>query len=98
MIIKELTKSQFRDEFGTNDGFSYDGLGALYDYINDYIDNYLDDHNTKLDVIALRCEYTEYDTIKDYNNDYNEEYTDYKDITATAVVGIDKDRFIIANY
>ena len=98
MIIKELTKSQFRDEFEENDGFSYDGLGALYDYINDYIDDNLDDHNTKLDVVELRCTYSEYDTIKDYNDDYNEEYTNYKDITATAVVPIDSDRFIIANY
>ena len=98
MIIKELTKSQFRDEFEENDGFSYDGLGALYDYINDYIDDNLDDHNMKLDVVELRCTYSEYDTIKDYNDDYNEEYTNYKDITATAVVPIDSDRFIIANY
>ena len=98
MIYKELTKSQFRDEFEENDGFSYDGLGALYDYINSYIDDYLDDHNTKLDVVELRCTYSEYDTIKDYNDDYNEEYTNYKDITATAVIPIDSDRFIIANY
>ena len=94
MIYKELTKSQFKDQFENDDGFSWDGLGALYDYINDN----LDDYNTRLDVIALRCEYSEYDSIKDYNDDYNEEYTDYKDITATAVIPIDSDRFIIANY
>ena len=94
MIYKELTKSQFRDEFETDDGFTWDGLGALYDFI---IDN-LDDYNTKLDVVELRCIYSEYDSIKDYNDDYNKECTNYKDITATTVIPIDSDRFIIANY
>ena len=93
MIIKEITKSQFRDEFGTNSAFSYDGLGALYDYINDATSD-----NIELDVIALNCEFSEYDSIKDYNDDYDKEYTNYIDIEETAVIGIDTDRFIIANY
>tara|TARA_R100001460_G_scaffold5219_2_gene14649 strand:- start:217 stop:498 length:282 start_codon:yes stop_codon:yes gene_type:complete len=93
MIYKELTKSQFRDEFEENDGFSYDGLGVLYDFIMEATSD-----NIELDVIELRSTYSEYDSIKDYNSDYNENYKDYRDITSTTVLGIDSDRFIIVNY
>ena len=93
MVIKELTKSQFRDEFEENDGFSYDGLGALYDFINEDTSD-----NIKLDVVELRCTYSEYDSIEDYNNDYGVNYTKYSDIEETTVIGIDNDSFIISNH
>ena len=68
-------------------------MGALYDYINDATSD-----NIELDVVELRCTYSEYDSIKDYNNDYDEKYTNYIDIEETAVIGIDTDRFIIVNH
>lgn len=56
MIYQELTKSMFRDAFhhaGRKDQFSYDGLGALYDYLDNSNNEY------ELDVIAICCEFTE---------------------------------------
>ena len=54
--------NQFYDAFTDHnrlDNFSYEGLKALYEWIED-----LDDScgtETELDVIALCCEFTEYD-------------------------------------
>jgi len=93
MIIKELTKSQFINEFEEQDGFSYDGLGALYDFINDATTD-----NIKLDVVDLRCSFSEYKSIKDYNIDYGVDYTNYSDIEETTVIGIDNSSFIISNH
>lgn len=55
MIYQILTKSQFHDAFhhmGRKDNFSYDGLNALYDYL-DELEEY------ELDVIGLCCGFTE---------------------------------------
>ena len=41
--------------------FSYAGLKALYEYLIDYEDSC--DEEIKLDVIALCCDYTEYDDV-----------------------------------
>jgi hypothetical protein len=48
--------SQFRDAFGDAgraSQFSYDGLGALFDYFDDI------DPSMELDVIAICCDYAE---------------------------------------
>lgn len=53
-----ITQSDFRTAFhnaGRKDQFSYEGLGALYDYLEELDENY------DLDVIALCCEYCEAD-------------------------------------
>ena len=61
MAIKQtVTESDFRDAFQAirPDNFSYEGLGALYDYLENLSDDIGDD--IELDVIALCCDYTEY--------------------------------------
>lgn len=63
MIYQEITESQFRDAFhnmGRADSWSYQGLGALYDYISENMGDY------KLDVIALDCEFCEYACIDEF--------------------------------
>jgi len=75
----DVSESMFRDEFrkyNRTDNFSYEGLGALYDYLielkNDCGEEWV------LDVIGLCCEFVELDeeTIaQDYSNiidDYND--------------------------
>ncbi len=71
-MYKRLTFSDFRDEFtdyGRSDQFSYDGLKALYEYLEDFYES--SGEEFELDVIALCCEFTEYDSIEDYLNDYS---------------------------
>lgn len=96
-----VNKSDFRDAFqhmGRGDQFSYDGLGALYDWIEQ-----LDDDcgtETELDVIALCCEFTEYENIAEFHDNYEKD--DYPDMDAitdqTTVIPINDDSFIIQDF
>ena len=63
---------QFRNEFEQTrpENFSYDGLTALFDYLEEYEESC----NTKveLDVIALCCEFTEYLDLAEIQQNYND--------------------------
>jgi len=70
---KSITKCQFHDEFkayNRQDNFSYDGLNALYDYLEQYEEDTGCD--VELDVIAICCEYTEYDSADEAASEYFE--------------------------
>lgn len=65
-----ITRSMFIDEFtraGREDNFSYEGLCALYQYLEDVEGE--DDKGVELDVIALCCDWRE-DTIEEALKDY----------------------------
>lgn len=66
-MIQTINVSDFRDAFracGRADQFSYEGLGALFDYLEEI------DPDFDLDVIALCCDYSE-DTAEDIAKNYN---------------------------
>ena len=78
---QEITFCDFCDAFGETrqNQFSYNGKKALFDYLEDYEES--TDETIELDIIALCCEYSEYDNLSDYIKDYNtdtdkEDYTD----------------------
>lgn len=79
MIYKEVSKSDFVDEFRKfeRDNFSYKGLCALYDYLYD-VSEEIYDKGLELDVVALCCEYTEYENAKEAS-DVNGRYYDIND-------------------
>ena len=56
--------------------FSRAGLFALYDYLEQYED--VTGEEIELDVIALCCEYAEYDSLQEFQRDYGEK--DFKSI------------------
>jgi hypothetical protein len=88
--------SEFCDAFhkSERDNFSYEGLRALFDYLEQYEEDCGEE--IELDVIALCCDYTEYDNLKEFQDDYGTEYEDIEDIeTNTTVIKIDDDKFII---
>ena len=61
MAIKQtVTESDFRDAFQAirPDNFTYEGLGALYDYLLELSEQM--GEAFELDVIALCCDFTEY--------------------------------------
>ena len=96
-----ITFGQFQDAFFNMDRqnqFTYKGKKALFEYLEEYEDD--TDEQIELDVIALCCDYTEYDSLEDFQLDYGQE--DYPDIDAieceTQVIMIDNDSFIIANF
>jgi hypothetical protein len=84
----------FRDH-GRGTQFTYEGLRALFGYLEDLED---DIGETELDVIALCCDYQEYENLEALQY----EWVDIKDMAdlmdTTIVIMIDDTRFIIANY
>ena len=93
-IIKTVGFDEFKRDFDVRkDNFSYYGLKVLYEHLSEDMGK-----NIELDVIALCCEYTEFESIGEYNNDY-EEVENIEEIEAfTIVIRIDNDSFIIQNY
>ena len=77
--------------------FSRAGLFALYDYLEQYEDD--TGEEIELDVIALCCEYAEYDNLEEFQADYSEDYQTIGDIESdTTVIMIDDDSFIIQQF
>ena len=77
MIIEEYDESLFKQRFenydrvGEGKNFSYAGLSALFEYLDEVSD---EENPYKLDVIALCCEFSEYDSIEEYLNDYSNQH------------------------
>ena len=60
MIYTEITKSSFIDAFkqsSRKDQFSYDALGAIYEYLEDYSQDL--GENVELDIVAICCDWNE---------------------------------------
>lgn len=99
-MITTITKSNFRDEFinyGREDQFTHEGLGVLYDYLEGYEED--TGCGIELDVIALCCEYTEYEDLEEFQGNYGEEYKTMEDIeNNTSVIMINDDSFIIQDF
>ena len=71
---------QFRDEFAhanRSDNFSYEGLAALFDYLEQYEDD--TGEEVELDVIALCCDFTEYTDMDDVVSYYGIQLDDDSD-------------------
>ena len=96
-----ITKYQFIDWFRSSDNyrnnFSYDGLGALFDYIEELENDMGED--IEFDPIALCCEYCEYESFEELKDDYDdiESIDDLQDWTT--VINIpDSDGIIIQQF
>ena len=78
------------------DNFSYEGLVALYDYLENLEE---EDDEFLLDVIALCCDYSEYKDLEEYKKSYSS-INSIKDIEdATTYIPIPKtQRFITVNH
>jgi len=79
------------------ENFSYDGLKALFEYLEEYEEG--TGEEIELDVIALCCDYAEYDSLNEYNDDYGTKYDEIDAIQDdTMLIKIDDERFIIQQY
>lgn len=81
IIQGEINVYQFRDAFREirPDNFSYAGLGALFEYLDDLSDDI--GEPITLDVIALCCEYAEYE-LTELLHDYDDYHDDIRQIKA----------------
>ena len=100
-----INEYQFKEAFQSSrpNNFSYEGLTALYDYLEQYEED--TGQEIELDVIGLCCEFTEYDSLEDFQKEhYDEEIGDcYEDIEEieeeTIVIPIEgKEGFIIQDF
>ena len=104
-MIDTITKYSFLDAFykmGREDQFSYKGLLALFDWFEELEDQ--GNEQMELDVIAICCEYSEYDNLEDLKEDYSC-INDIEDLemhtTVIPVYNIDgskSDKFIIQQF
>ena len=96
-----VTESMFIDAFKQSDTrknqFSYYGLKALFEYFEELEDS--TGETIDFDMIAICCEFTEYDSLKEYNDDYGKECKEIEEIAEdTTLIKIDDERFIILQY
>jgi len=104
MLVKEISFHDFLEEFekhGREDQFSYEGKKALYDYLNNLSEDL--GEPLELDVIAICCDFTEYDSLKEFNDDYGysigKDIDDIEDIDYyTIVIPINNKSFIIQDF
>ena len=88
-----ISKGDFRDAFvrmGRKNNFSYEGLGALYDYLEQEYEDY------DLDVVELCCDYAE-DAIESVLKSYNLETIEELE-NETSVVWKDETSVLYFNY
>ena len=85
------------EKYGRENNFSYRGLFVLFDYLEQLEDDIGEE--IELDVIALCCEYAEYDSLAEFREDYGEDYNTMQDIEYhTTVIMIDDESFIIQQF
>ena len=75
-MIRTINQYDFIDAFkkmGRTDNFSNSGLIALYEYLTMLGDDL--GQPIELDVIALCCEYDEYDNLEEFEADYGREFS-----------------------
>lgn len=67
-----INRGQFIDQFARmerNDNFSYKGKVALFEYFKEYEES--TGEEIELDIIAIYCEYTEYENIEEFHTNYD---------------------------
>ena len=93
-VYKNQFKNAFKEVRPNN--FSNEGLDALYEYFEEYEDS--TGEEIELDVIAICCEYAEYDNLQEFQLDYGHE--DYPDVESimdnTYVIEFGEGSFIIS--
>jgi hypothetical protein len=99
-MITTVRWYDFKDAFSSirPDNFSYEGLAALFDYLEMLEDDI--GEPIELDVTGLCCDYSEYENLKEFQNDYGDEYKSLEDIeNNTTLIKIEgKEGFIIQNF
>jgi hypothetical protein len=99
-MITTVSWWNFKDAFDDirPDNFSYEGLEALFDYLQMLEDDI--GKPIELDVIGLCCDYSEYANLKEFQDDCGDEYQSLEDIeNRTTLIKIkNKEGFIVGNF
>lgn len=91
--------TDFRDAFEAvrPSNFTYEGLQALFEWLEDYEND--TGEELELDVIGLCCDFTEYNSLGDFQLDYGDQYATLDDIQdKTTVIEVGNGGFIVAGF
>tara|TARA_R110001606_G_C15165194_1_gene627479 strand:- start:14 stop:331 length:318 start_codon:yes stop_codon:yes gene_type:complete len=69
---------------GRENQFSHLGKQELFDWLECMEDD--QSKGIELDVVGLCCEFTEYESIKEFKNEYGEQYETIEDIEENTIV------------
>ena len=73
-IVQTINEQQFVEAFRTWEtyryNFTYEGLRALYEHLEE-VSECMDNKTIELDVIAICCDYTEFENFKDFQEQYS---------------------------
>ena len=99
-MTEYVTFSRFCDVFMDSDtyknNFTYEGLKALYDYLESIEDD--TSEPIEFDMVALCCGYTEFDDLEDIQAQY-ENIVDRDDLECqTTVIDCENGHIIIQNF
>ena len=87
----------FNKSYNYKDNFSYEGKKALFEYLEQYEED--TGQEIELDIVALCCEYSEYNNLEEIQKNYNgiKRIEDLED--HTTVIPIENDKgFIILDF
>ena len=94
-----VSNHDFHRAFETTrpNSFTYQGLNALFAYLEEYEDS--TGEEIELDVIAICCDFTEYENREEFQEDYGNEFKTLEDIEEnTIVIPISDGSFIIQQF
>lgn len=95
-----VTKHDFREAFRTlrPNNFSYEGLGKLFDYIEE-LEEDTGHPEVELDVIAFCVDFSEYESIEEFQTDYGTDgFNDWDDVAGHTTVIPVGDGAIVASF
>jgi len=99
MIVQTINQYQFTEAFRQirPDNFSYEGQKALFEFFEEYSED--TGEPFELDVIAICCDFTEYESLAEFNEDYSTSHEDWDSVyDGTWVIPLDDGRAIVANF
>ena len=85
------------EDYGRENQFSRAALFALFDYLEELEQDIGED--MELDVIGICCDYTEYESLEEFQEQCNDSYKSIEDIEdETTVIRLDDGGFIVQNF
>ena len=104
MLFKKVSFSEFLDEFerhGRGNQFSHEGKKALFKFLEQLSED--TGQPVELDVISICCNFTEYNSVEEFNDNYGHgigyDVDSIEDIEYfTFVIPVTKESFIIQDF
>lgn len=96
---KTIDVYDFIDEFRGGqyeNNFSYEGLKALFEYFEQYEED--EGEEIELDVVAIACDWTEYESFEEIKENYNCIKTLDDLYSYTSVIEVDNGNIIIMDF